>query len=155
MRIYLETSVINVLFEEKQIEMKDETEKFFELAKKRGYTLLLSDLVYTEIQRAPSEKRQKIEKMLSDLRPECLDTTDEVLDLSNEYVKANLIPKNYRADAIHIAIAVTNEVDVIVSWNLRHIVRLKTIMGVNEINKKLGRSFILIVTPEEVIEWED
>jgi len=155
MRIYLETSVINVLFDEKQKEMKEKTEKFFELAKKRDYTLLVSDLVYTEIQRAPLEKRQKIKKILSDLRPERLDTTNEVLDLSNEYVKANLIPKSYRADAIHIAIAVTYEVDIIVSWNLRHIVRLKTIMGVNEINKKLGRPFILIVTPGEVIEWED
>jgi len=155
MRIYLETSVINVLFDEKQKEMKEKTEKFFELAKKRDYTLLVSDLVYTEIQRAPLEKKQKIEKILSDLRPERLDTTNEVLDLSNEYVKANLIPKSYRADAIHIAIAVTYEVDIIVSWNLRHIVRLKTIMGVNEINKKLGRPFILIVTPGEVIEWED
>ena len=155
MRIYLETSVINVLFDEKQKEMKEKTEKFFELAKKRDYTLLVSDLVYTEIQRAPLEKRQKIKKILSDLRPERLDTTNEVLDLSNEYVKANLIPKSYRADAIHIAIAVTYEVDIIVSWNLRHIVRLKTIMGVNEINKKLEYPFILIVTPEEVIEWED
>jgi len=155
MRIYLETSVISVLFDEKQKEMKNKTKKFFELARKRDYTLLVSDLVYTEIQRAPEEKRQKIEKILSDLRLESLDTTDEVLNLSNEYVKANLIPKSYRADAIHIAVAVINEVDVVISWNLRHIVRLKTIMGVNEINKKLGRPFILIVTPGEVIEWED
>jgi hypothetical protein len=42
--------------------------------------------------------------------------------------------------------------EVLVSWNMEHIVKLKTIVGVNKINKQEGYSLILINTPEEVSE---
>lgn len=45
--------------------------------------------------------------------------------------------------------------DALVSWNLAHIVRLKTIKGVNEINKLEGYPIIAIVTPEMVVGWKE
>ncbi len=76
--------------------------------------------------------------------------TKEADTLSKEYLKEEIIPERYSTDALHIAIAVVNSMDVIISWNMSHIVRLKTIKGVNEINKKLNYPQIFINTPEEV-----
>jgi len=45
--------------------------------------------------------------------------------------------------------------DVLVSWNMEHIVKLKTVVEVNKLNKKLGYKIILIYTPEEVVEDEN
>ncbi|MFQ3675573.1 MAG: hypothetical protein SNJ64_03415, partial [Endomicrobiia bacterium] len=45
---------------------------------------------------------------------------------TNKYILENIIPSKYRNDALHIAIAVVNDSDVVVSWNLEHIVKLKT-----------------------------
>ena len=42
--------------------------------------------------------------------------------------------------------------EVLVSWNMEHIVKLKTIVGVNKVNKESGYASILIITPEEVLE---
>jgi hypothetical protein len=41
--------------------------------------------------------------------------------------------------------------DALVSWNMSHIVKLKTKIMVNEINKKSGYPEIYICTPEEVL----
>ena len=72
--------------------------------------------------------------------------------LSKKYIVAKLIPENYRADAIHISAPSINSMDALVSWNLSHIIKLKTIKGVNEINRLEGYKIIDIVTPEMVIE---
>jgi hypothetical protein len=42
--------------------------------------------------------------------------------------------------------------DAIISWNFRHIVKLKTKVEVNGVNKLLGYKEVEICSPEEVIE---
>jgi len=58
----------------------------------------------------------------------------------------------YEDDALHIAIASVNNLDVIVSWNYKHIVKLKTKREVTGINALLGYKEIEIYSPLEVIE---
>ena len=60
-----------------------------------------------------------------------------------------LIPPRYLDDALHIATAVVHEMDVVVSWNFEHLVKLKTRLGVNGLNRLLGYREIEIVSPEE------
>lgn len=60
------------------------------------------------------------------------------------------MPEKFINDALHIAIATVNGIDTVVSWNLEHIVKLKTIVEVNKINLKNGYKQIFIVTPEEI-----
>jgi len=45
-----------------------------------------------------------------------------------------------------------NDLDVIISWNFKHIVKLKTKIEANGVNKLLGYKEIEICTPEEVVE---
>lgn len=45
--------------------------------------------------------------------------------------------------------------DVVVSWNMKHIVKLKTRMEINGINKIYGYKEIELCTPEEVIDNEN
>ncbi|MEW6070098.1 MAG: hypothetical protein AB1485_05725 [Candidatus Thermoplasmatota archaeon] len=80
-----------------------------------------------------------------------LHLTPESELLGDKYVEQKIIPARYRDDALHIAIGVLNELDVIVSWNLRHMVKLKTVNGVNSISRKLGYKQIDIRTPGEVV----
>jgi len=50
-----------------------------------------------------------------------------------------------------LAIAVVQELDVLVSWNFEHLVKLKTRVGVNGLNRLLGYHEIELVSPEEVV----
>jgi hypothetical protein len=58
------------------------------------------------------------------------------------------------ADAQHIAIATVGRVDVLVSWNFRHIVNLERIHGYNSVNLRKGYPMIEIRTPREVLPDE-
>ena len=57
-------------------------------------------------------------------------------------------------DAYHIAVASVYGCDIIASWNFQHIVKYKTIIGVNGVNKMLGYKEIEILTPESMVGEE-
>ncbi len=84
-------------------------------------------------------------------RPILLSINEEIKELAERYILEKIIPEKYRNDALHIAASVVNDLDVVVSWNLQHIVKLKTKLGVEGINRLLGYKVIEIVTPEEVL----
>lgn len=65
-----------------------------------------------------------------------------------------MIPGRMRADAQHIAIATVARVDVLVSWNFKHIVNLQRIYGYNSVNLRQGFPMIEIRTPREVLSNE-
>ena len=149
MRIYLESSVPNFLFADDAPEKQEITKKFFK-TEVHNHDVFISQLVLDEIKQAPLEKSQKIHKSLPKHIFKVLDVTNECKNLADKYVEAGIIPLRFKNDALHIAIAVVNKMDIILSWNMRHIVKVKTIIGANEINKKLGYKEILINTPEDV-----
>ena len=55
---------------------------------------------------------------------------------------------------MHIALATVASVDVLVSWNFRHIVRLDRIQLFNEVNAALGRGILTIYSPREVTTYD-
>jgi hypothetical protein len=47
-----------------------------------------------------------------------------MINLTQKYMEENIVGEQYRSDALHIAIATVLGVDVLVSWNFKHIVNL-------------------------------
>jgi len=50
---------------------------------------------------------------------------EDAVNLAQKYISEGVIGKSKLVDAEHIAIATINRVDVLVSWNFRHIVNLE------------------------------
>lgn len=150
MRIYIDTSVINGLYSD-NLEIKADTVRFFKNAKIFGYTLYGSEATLDEIEHTPQESKKKLLKnIIEEYSIEILPTTNEVRTLANKYVNERIIPKKYFPDAFHIAIATSYNVPVLVSWNFEHIVKVKTKLGVNRINRQEGYAMIEISSPKEV-----
>ncbi len=150
LRYYVETSVWNFLLEEDRPEHRAATERFFQQLSELG-SIGISDVVLQEIQRAPAARQEALHHAIAQYAPELLRLDEEAEALAERYVEADLVPARYRNDALHIAVAVVHDFDVIVSWNFEHMVKLKTKLGVNGMNKMLGYREIEIVSPEEVI----
>ena len=55
-----------------------------------------------------------------------------------------------RADAEHIAAATVAGLDVLASWNFRHMVNLRRIRGFNEVNRAMGHAPLDIRSPKEL-----
>jgi len=73
-------------------------------------------------------------------------------ELAGKYIQEGIIPQKYQADTFHIAIASVNDMDVIISWNFEHMVKLKTKREVVGINVFMGYREIDIYSPREVVE---
>ena len=78
----------------------------------------------------------------------------EASELAEAYIAAAVLSPRMRADAQHIAIATVGRVDVLVSWNFKHIVNLERIHGYNSVNLRKGYPIIEIRTPREVLSDE-
>ena len=85
---------------------------------------------------------QKFKKLLSD--------TEEVKELTQRYLMEGIFTVTQIDDAIHVAIATTNYLNILVSWNRQHLVRIKSKIKVNSVNLSMGYYPLEIVTPEEL-----
>lgn len=87
------------------------------------------------------------------MSPEELSVSKEVILLANQYIESKILPAAERNDALHIAVAVIHNLDVIVSWNFEHMVKLKTRREVPAINTLMGyKNIIEICSPLEIIK---
>lgn len=90
-------------------------------------------------------------QLIDELKPDVIQETESDIALSEEYLRESVLPVACRADALHIAVAVLNRLDAIVSWNMKHMVRLSVRRRVSAVNMREGYHQIEIITPEEVI----
>ncbi|MFP4558414.1 MAG: hypothetical protein ACLFO6_02860 [Archaeoglobaceae archaeon] len=95
-----------------------------------------------------NEVKNKMEDALQNFN--VLTLSDECEKLADEYIKNNVFPGRYRSDALHVAIAVTNDIDYLISWNFKHLVKVKTRRMVNLTNEMLGYGHIEIIAPPEL-----
>ncbi|MCD5401787.1 PIN domain nuclease [candidate division NPL-UPA2 bacterium] len=144
-KLYLDTSVPNAYFDEKNLYRQEITKQFW--LKLKEYQIFISDQVVREMEATGDRKlREKLINLVEDF--ELLSSKSEKIKiLSEEYVSRKIIPVRHIEDAIHIAVATINSVDILVSWNFEHIVKLKTKMEVNVVNVLLGYDPIEIIEP--------
>ena len=71
--------------------------------------------------------------------------------LAQIYCAKGIVPFDFKADALHIAMATLWKADALVSYNFEHIVNLEIMVAVNEVNSSLGLNEIFLCQPQEVI----
>ena len=155
LKIYLDTSVINFLFADDVPELKKVTEEFFGLVKAgKDFDVYISDVVINEISKTnDAVKRHKLLSIIEGYKIIKLpgDKDAEISKLAEIYLDKGIIPKVKIEDALHIAYAVVFEMDVLLSWNFKHLANIKKEKYVLLANMENGYNYpIRIVTPMEV-----
>lgn len=149
-RIYIDTSVIGGVYDS---EFEEWSKKLMEEFRKRIKIVVLSDLTLREIEDAPDNVKE-ILRNLPDTSKEFVILNDEAKTLARHYIEEGVVSEDYLVDAQHIAIATVNRVDVIVSWNFKHIVNLRKIKLYNAVNLKHGYPIMEMRSPREVLHGE-
>jgi predicted nucleic acid-binding protein len=144
-RVYLDTSVISALFDERALERQRMTENFWKNLK--GQRVFISTLVQGEVEAAPNLLKRKLLEKLKDFS--VLPISAEAEELAQEYIEQGVFPDRYRSDALHVAIAVSHRIEYLVSWNFTHLVKVRTRQTVNLINALKGYAGIEIIAPPE------
>ena len=73
--------------------------------------------------------------------------------LADTYIDEKVVEKTSIEDCRHIALATIHKVDVLASWNFKHIVNLDRIKGYNSVNLRLGYSMIEIRSPKDLVNY--
>ena len=149
LRIYIDTSVVGGCYDD---EFSDASIALFKCFKEGLYIPVISDTVSYELQEAP----KRVRNLLNELQNlEFVSVTEEMKILSKQYTGEKIVTEKYADDALHIAIATISKVDVLVSWNFKHIVNLDKIHRFNAVNLVEGYGLLEIRTPKEVLKNEE
>ena len=150
-RVYVDTSVFGGCEDQ---EFRDASRMLFERFRRGELTLVFSRTTLDELKRAPEPVRMVLEAVPGE-HTEFLETSADVEQLAEHYLAAGVVGRSMRDDAVHIAFATLARTDVLVSWNLRHIVNPRRIHLVNAVNRELEHPCPRIRTPLHLLGLDD
>jgi predicted nucleic acid-binding protein len=142
----LDTTVISALFDKRTPERWNQTQLFWEHINE--YNVFISELVIDEIKGASQPLQDKMLEKITNFTS--LSITDEVQYLAEIYIKNEIFPEKYFDDALHTALASTNQIGILLSWNFTHLVKIKTRRMVALINAIHNYNPVEIISPLEL-----
>lgn len=135
-------------------EFKEATIRLFQRLENREIKFVISDLLDLELINAPTYVKGLLFKFPSDFF-ERFELTDEAVKLADTYIDEKVVGRTCIEDCRHIALATIYKVDVLASWNFKHIVNLDRIKGYNSVNLRLGYTMIEIRSPKDLVKYGD
>lgn len=150
LHIYVDSSVIGGC---EDPEFAEDSLALWRLFIKGDFVQILSEHTLRELQDAPEEVRGHILEVPAGHQIILADAP-EAYDLAEAYLAHGIIGPGSRSDALHVALATIGRVDVLVSWNFKHIVNLSRIRLFNAVNLEQGYGLVEIRTPKEVLYEE-
>jgi predicted nucleic acid-binding protein len=149
-RVYVDTSVIGGCYDP---EFSIWSNGLIQDFRDSNYKPVLSEVVAAKVKDAPQPIQETYAEILN-LHADFIQITPEAVELSDAYQERRILPAKFASDALHIALATVAEVDVLVSWNFKHIVHFDKIRLFNAVNLELGFKQLQIYSPREVTTYE-
>lgn len=153
-RVYFETTVVSYLTARPSRDVviaghQQVTHEWWD-TRRSNYELCVSQLVLDE---AGAGDLVAAQERLAILQPmPVLETTAESLELAKELVQAGALPAKAANDALHIAIAATQNVPYLMTWNCRHLANAVMRSMIERVCSAKGFKAPIICTPEELME---
>ena len=152
MRIYIESTIPSYVVagparDLLQAARQQLTKDWWEL-KRANHELFTSQIVLDEITSGETAMaRQRLDVMEGIT---LLDLTDEANSLTKDILSSGLLPADADRDAAHIALATVHEMDILLSWNCRHIANAAIQSRLRELAKKSGLTLPELCTLDEL-----
>ena len=150
-RFYFDTSVFGGVYD---TEFEEVTLQLFERVKLGQIICVFSDLTESELVDAPERVRNYFQHLPKKYMERVI-VNDEIITLANKYIAEKVVGQTSFGDCLHIAAATLNKVDVLISWNFKHIVNVYRIRGYNSINLRMNYISLEIRSPKEILQYED
>ncbi len=153
-RVYIETTFVSYLTARPSRDVviaahQQLTHEWWD-SRRVNYELCISQLVVAEARagdpQAAKERLGVLDAMI------LLETTVEALALAKELIQASALPSKAADDALHIAIAATNGVPFLLTWNCRHLANATMRPVIEAVCAGAGLKAPIICTPEELLE---
>jgi hypothetical protein len=152
-KVYLETTVVSYLTAEptRDVVQAAHQQLTREWWDRRGrFDLFVSQTVITEAGGGNAEAASRRLAALEGIPS--LAVTVEAADLAARFVRAQAMPEKAAIDALHVAIAVVNGMDYVLTWNCTHIANAAIRDKIERACREAGFEPPIICTPEELME---
>lgn len=116
---------------------------------RQDYERCISEIVLDEAAAGDASAAQRRLTYLQDLP--LLDLTTEVDGLAKAIMDSGLLPPRAARDAIHIAVSSFHKVDLLLTWNCKHIANGAIMKELSEIVTSCGYEIPVLCTPEELM----
>jgi hypothetical protein len=151
--VYIETSIPSYLTARPSRDVRTAawqqiTVQWWEQAKQH-YELFTSALVLTEAAEGNPEAAQRRLDALRGIKTLVIDSETEVL--AAKLIEQGGIPAESEVDALHVAIATVQAVDLLLTWNCRHINNAEMKPVIRSICAVAGYTCPEICTPQELL----
>ncbi len=149
--LYLDTSTIGGYFDD---EWKDATQELWRQMEIGQWRFVTSVVTVEELEQAPPQVRDIFQRSFAP--GDLLEITREIQDLAAAYVAQGVVSQKFQDDAKHVASCTVHGINLLVSWNFKHLVNVRREAGFNGVNLLNGYPAVRIVNPLELIyEPED
>ncbi|NCC62364.1 MAG: PIN domain-containing protein [Verrucomicrobiae bacterium] len=155
--VYLESSVISYLTSRPSRDLviaghQASTSEWWNEARS-DYEAFISPLVIEEISAGDKFAAEARLQAIADIP--ILEIKPEAEELAALLLSSNAVPANSDRDALHIAIAATQGVDYLLTWNFKHINNASTRALVVNTVSSFGLVCPVLCSPEELIGEEN
>ncbi len=152
-RVYIETSVISYLTarpsrDVMQLARQVATEQWWRHHRAKC-DVFVSEVVILEAGQGDDDARQRRLDAISGVS--ILAATPEVAKLTQMFMKGHALPSRAEYDAAHIALAAVHKMDILLTWNLRHIANVIAGPRIRAIIEAAGYVAPTITTPEDLL----
>jgi len=156
-KLYIETSVVSYLAARTSRDLliaarQEATAELWSKLQSSGFTGFVSALVHQEAQRGDQEQARKRLEALSDLA--VLEIDEEAQILAERILAAKAVPAEYPDDALHMAVAAVNGMDILVTWNFAHLNSPAARMRIRQVVEDSGYRCPEVCSPEELLEMD-
>ena len=116
---------------------------------RQKYDLCISQIVLDEAAAGDADAAQRRLPFLQALP--LLDLTEAVNDVAKALMNSGLLPPKATRDAVHIAVSSVHGVDILLTWNCRHIANAAIMKELGTIVAGCGYEMPIPCTPEELL----
>ena len=152
--VYIETSVVSYLTARPSRDVvvaayQEITREWWRDAPER-FDLVASALVVAEARAGDTDAAHS--RLMALEAVTLLDATPDAENFARKLLDLEAVPRQAADDAAHIAIAVTNGVTYLVTWNFRHIANAERRTRIERVCRGMGYEPPVICTPNELME---
>ena len=114
-----------------------------------NYELCISEIVLDEVSAGNSDAAARRLAFLQDIP--LLDLTDAVNNVAKAIMESGLLPQGAVRDAVHMAVSSIHGIDILLTWNCRHIANAAIMKELGQIVAECGHELPILCTPEELL----
>jgi len=117
------------------------------------FKLVTSPAVIDELRRGTTPATQQRLDLLCGI--ELLEINEEVEEIAQIYINRLVMPKDPVGDALHLALASVHRVDVLLTWNCKHLANPNKMSHIRMINFELGLAMPMLMTPVNYLSGDE